>query len=64
MLVFFGVCLSSVVQFFNCPKQATIKANRKNYDDKMKKQYSKLDKLTAMVKIIMDKIQISNSSPD
>ena len=54
MLVVFGVCLSSVVQFFNCPTQATIKANRKNYDDKMKKKYSKLDKLTATVKKMMD----------
>ena len=51
--------------------QATTDTNGQDYNDKMKKQYSKLDKqdskidnIKAMVKKIMNKIQISNSSPD
>ena len=42
----------------------TIDANRKYSDDKMKKQDSKPDKITKMVKNMMDRIQISNSSPE
>ena len=44
--------------------QATIDANRKEYDDKMNKQKSKLDKLTELVKSMMDQIKIYNSSID
>ena len=44
--------------------KATIDANRKYSGDKMKKQDSKPDKLTKMVKNMMDRIQISNSSPE
>ena len=44
--------------------QDTTYANRQDSDDKMKKKDSKVDKLNAMVKNIMDNIQLSNSSPD
>ena len=44
--------------------QATIDANRKEYDDKTNKQKSKLDKLTELVKSMMDQIKIYNSSID
>ena len=38
--------------------QATIDTNRKYYDEKMKKQEFKLDKLTEMVKKMVDQIKI------
>ena len=44
--------------------QDIIKDNRQVYDKKIKKQDSKLDKLVAMIKKMMDQIIISNSSPD
>ena len=43
--------------------QDTIYANRKAHDEKIKKQDSKLDKLTSMVGNIIDHIQILNSLP-
>ena len=44
--------------------QATIYSNMQDFDGKMKKQDSKLDKLTSMVKNMMDNIKILNYSPD
>ena len=44
--------------------QAAIDSNRQDYDEKMKKKGSKIDKLASMVKNIMDRIQIYNSSPE
>ena len=44
--------------------QDTIDSNRQYYDEKTKKQDSKLDKLTAMVENMMDQIQILNYLPD
>ena len=38
--------------------QSMIDANIQDYDDKMKKQDSKLDNITAMFKKMMDQIQI------
>ena len=38
--------------------------NRQYYYEKMKKQDSKLDKITAMIEKVMDQIKISNSSPN
>ena len=44
--------------------QDMIDDNRQDSDDKMKKQDYNIDKLTAMVKNIMDHIKISTFSPD
>ena len=44
--------------------KATIDTNRQYYGDKMNKQESNPDKITAMVKKMIDQIQISNFSPD
>ena len=44
--------------------KATIDFNRQDYDEKMKKQNYKLDKISAMVENITDQIQISNHSPE
>ena len=44
--------------------QDMIDDNRQDSDDKMKKQDYNIDKLTAMVKNIMDQIQILNYSPE
>ena len=43
--------------------QDTIYSNRQDYYNKMKKRDSKIDNLTAIVKKMMDNIQIDNSSP-
>ena len=40
-----------------------IDVTRHDSDEKISKQYYKLDKLTEMVKHMMDQIQISNYSP-
>ena len=44
--------------------QATIDANMQDSDEKMKKQDSKIDNITKLIKNMMDRIQIYNSSPD
>ena len=44
--------------------QATIDARRKAYDEKIKKQDSKLDMLTSMVRTMINCIHILNSLPD
>ena len=41
-----------------------IDSNSQDYDEKTNKQDSKIDKLTSMVKNMMDGIQISNYSPE
>ena len=43
--------------------QANIDSNRQDHDEKMKKQYSKFDNITEMIKKMMDHIQVSNSLP-
>ena len=44
--------------------KSAINSNRQYYADKMKKRDYKLDKLMAMVKNMIDQIQIYNSSSD
>ena len=44
--------------------QSRIDSNSQDSDEKMKKQDTKIDKLTKMVEKIMDQIKFSNSLPD